>query len=46
MTLINVYISEQAFCTFENPDHIDFGQFWYAEVPVPQLLVASQVCFK
>jgi hypothetical protein len=37
------FIAYQSYCTFDNPMQIDYAQFWYNEIPVLQLFVASQV---
>jgi hypothetical protein len=34
-------LSPKAFCTFENPDRIDFAQYWYHENPIPKLFVST-----
>jgi hypothetical protein len=36
------YLTPRAFCTFDNPDQIDFGQYWYVETPIPQLMIGTQ----
>jgi hypothetical protein len=34
-----IYLTKEAFCTFENPDQIEFAKYWYYEVPVPKLFL-------
>jgi hypothetical protein len=34
-----------SFCTFDNPNQIDFAQYWYHEDPIPKLLVYPQEYF-
>lgn len=37
-----LYFTGACFCTTDNPDHIDFAQYWYNELPVPKLLVGLE----
>jgi hypothetical protein len=43
MAFVFVLLGEKAFCSFDNPHRVDFGKDWYAEVPIPQLIVAMRV---
>jgi ABC-type spermidine/putrescine transport system permease subunit II len=35
------YTTKLAFCELDNSDMVEFGQYWYKEVPIPQLLVSK-----
>lgn len=36
------YSAPKTYCSFENPDRIDFSKYWSAEVPTPKLFVGIQ----
>jgi hypothetical protein len=36
------YAAPAYLCTLNNPDRIDFGQYWYEETPTPKLFVGTQ----
>jgi hypothetical protein len=44
-SFVGILTTRQAFCTFENPQRIEFEKYWYAEVPVPQLFIGSPVSY-
>jgi hypothetical protein len=31
-----------SFCIIENPDQIDYAQYWFLENPVPQIMITKQ----
>jgi hypothetical protein len=35
------YTAREAFCTFENPNKIDFAKYWHKETPIPKLFVGK-----
>jgi hypothetical protein len=37
-----IYLIKLGYCEFENFDNTDFGQYWYTEIPVPQLFIGAQ----
>jgi hypothetical protein len=41
--LITAIVEYQAYGTYGNPTKIDYSQYWYNEVPVPQLIVLPHV---
>ena len=42
-TSVCAWTTAYAFCTFDNPEHIDYAKYWFVEVPTPQLIVSSKV---
>lgn len=42
-SMVGLFSTSYAFCGFENPNNIDFAQFWHVEVPTPRLIISGRL---
>jgi hypothetical protein len=39
LTVVAGFVTYPAFCTFDNPNQVDYGRFWFEETPIPKLMI-------